>query len=134
MVKECVLPSAVRSKENEDQHREHEGSWGTCSGLGSRLQRALTAEHLQGRGCLVTVPIPGGSARGGGNLTPGVHLLRRAGFPAAGSGRALQQLIDPCSALSPDTVSSLVARAHPFHGVKEKSSALYQQPGSSSPS
>lgn len=59
-----------------------------------------------------------------GSITPGVCLLRRADFPAARFGRALQRHIDHCSALSQDTVSSLAARAHPSHGVKEKSSAL----------
>lgn len=63
-------------------------------------------------------------AEEGGNVTPGVHLLRRADFPAAGSRRALQRHVHQYSALSQDTVSSLVAWAHPSHGVKEKSNAL----------
>lgn len=83
------------------------------------------AQRLEGNGCLLNLPIPGRVwQRRGGNVTPGVRLLGRADFPAAGSGRALWRHIDHCSALSQDTVSSPVARAHPSHAVKEKSSAL----------
>lgn len=63
-------------------------------------------------------------AEDGGNVTPGICFLRRADFPVAGSRRALQMLIDRCSALSQDTVRPLLARAHPSPGVKEKMSAL----------
>lgn len=85
------------------------------AGHGTGLSLPGTRRTFAGKWMSGEPPHPQESlAEEGGSITPGVPLLRRADFPTARSGRALQRHIDHCSALSQDSVSSLVAWAHPL--------------------